>query len=90
MKFPVEKMCNVLGVSKSGYYHWLKSGPSKRWNENQKLSTLITYLFEQSYQSYGAPRIKAELKAMGVKISRSRVARIMKCKLFIRQTKTQV
>ena len=78
MKFPVEKMCKVLGVSKSSYYHWLKSGPSKRWNENQKLSTLITYIFEQSYQSYGAPRIKAELKAMGVKVSRSRVARIMK------------
>lgn len=49
MKFPVEMMCKVLEVSKSSYYHWLKSGPSKLWNENQKLSTLITYLFEQSY-----------------------------------------
>ena len=71
-------MCKVLEVSKSSYYYWLKSGPSKLWNENQKLSTLITYIFEQSYQSYGAPRIKAELKAMGFKVSRSRVARIMK------------
>ena len=78
MKFPVEKMCSVLEVSKSGYYHWLKSGPSKLWQENQKLSSLIKDIFENSYQSYGSPRIKAELKALGFKVSKPRVARIMK------------
>jgi len=30
-----------LAVSKSGYYHWLKSGPNTLWKENQKLSSLI-------------------------------------------------
>ena len=78
MKFPVEKMCTMLAVSKSGYYHWLKSGPSTLWKENQKLSSLIKDIFEDSHQSYGAPRIKAELKALGFKVSKPRVARIMK------------
>ena len=78
MKFPVEKMCSVLEVSKSGYYHWLKSGPSKLWQENQELFSLIKDIFEDSHQSYGAPRIEAELKALGFKVSKPRVARIMK------------
>ena len=78
MKFPVEKMCTMLAVSKSGYYHWLKSGPSTLWKENQKLSSLIKDIFEDSHQSYGAPRIKAELKALGFKVSKPRIARMMK------------
>lgn len=65
MKFPVEKMCKVLGVSKSGYYNWLKSGPSKLWLENQKLAIEIQAIFEASSHSYGSPRIKEELKALG-------------------------
>ena len=71
-------MCTMLAVSKSGYYHWLKSGPSTIWKENQTLSSLIKDIFEKSYQSYGSPRIKAELKALGFKVIQPRVARIMK------------
>ncbi|WBL24252.1 IS3 family transposase [Zunongwangia sp. HGR-M22] len=78
MKFPARKMCTMLAVSKSGYYHWLKSGPSNLWKDNQKLSSLIKDIFEDSYQSYGAPRIKAELEALGFKVSKPRIARIMK------------
>lgn len=78
MKFSVEKMCTLLAVSKSGYYHWLKSGSCNLWKENQKLSSLIKDKFEDSHQSYGSPRIKAELEAIGFKVSKSRVARIMK------------
>ena len=68
----------MLAVSKSGYYHWLKSGVSTLWKENQKLSSLIKDIFEKSYQSYGSPRIKAELEALGFKVSKPQVARIMK------------
>ena len=62
MKFPVEKMCRVLAVSKSGYYNCLKQGPSKRWIYNQKLTTLISTIFDDSFESYGAPRIQVELE----------------------------
>jgi len=78
MKFPVEKMCKMLKVSKSGYYNWLKSGFSKLWLENQKLSLEIQAIFESSHHSYGSPRIKAELETLGYKVSKPRVARIMK------------
>ncbi len=71
-------MCRTLKVSKSGYYHWLQSGPSKLWTENQKATTLIKSIFKDSFESYGSPRVKPELESLGYKASRPRVARIMK------------
>ena len=55
-------MCKVLKVSTSGYYNWLKAKDSKLWLYNQKLSELITAIFKDSYDSYGAQRIKKALK----------------------------
>ena len=77
MRFPVETMCQILKVSKSGYYHWLQTGPSKLWLENQKVTELIKSIFKDSFESYGSPRIKTELETLGYKISKPRVARIM-------------
>lgn len=71
-------MCALFAVSRSGYYHWLKVTPSKRWRENEALLIDIRDIFESSYKSYGAPRIRAELCEMGVEVSRPRVARIMR------------
>ena len=76
-------MCKTLGVSKSGYYNWLKSGPSKRWLENQKLSMHIKDIFEKSFESYGSPRMKAGLEKLGYYVSRPRVARIMKANYLV-------
>ncbi|QMU65641.1 MAG: IS3 family transposase [Flavobacteriaceae bacterium] len=78
MKFPVEKMCQILGVSKSGYYNWLSSGTSKLWLENQKLSIEIHAIFEMSHHSYRSPRIKTELEALDYNVSKPPVAHIMK------------
>jgi transposase InsO family protein len=73
-------MCKVLKVSKSGYYHWLKLSPFKRWFQNQILSLTIDDIFKDSFESYGSPRIKKELEKLGYDVSRPRVARIMKSK----------
>jgi len=70
-------MCRVFKISKSSYYHWLKSGPSKRWFENEELLVRIKSIFEYSLKTYGSPRIKEELQAQGFQVSRPRVARIM-------------
>jgi len=70
-------MCKVLGVSSSGYYYWLKNGPSTQWIENQQIITLIEEIFQESYQSYGSPRISVELEDRGFKVSRPRTARMM-------------
>ena len=85
-KFPVGKMCEMLGVSKSGYYNWLKSGPSKRWLENEAIAIEIHTIFRESFGSYGAPRIKVELLKHGHRVSRPRVARLMRANnLFARR-----
>jgi len=77
LKYPVEKMCKVLKVSGSGYYNWLKNGPSKRWRENEQIISLIEEIFEESYQSYGSPRMSVELDNRGFMVSRPRTARMM-------------
>lgn len=71
-------MCRVFKISKSSYYHWIKSEPSKRWLENEELQERIKTIFKYSSKTYGSPRIKEELQVQGFKVSRPRVARIMR------------
>ncbi len=71
-------MCKVLKVSRSGYYFWLTKKPSKRAIENRALSDQIRKIHKQSRQTYGSPRITAELNSGKIQASRPRVARIMK------------
>ncbi len=78
MKFPVEKMCNVLKVSRSSYYNWLKCGPSKHWLANERIMFFIQKVFKESYESYGAPRIKKALEKYGYFVSRRRISKLMK------------
>lgn len=75
---PVERMCKVLGVSRSGYYAWRKRGPSQRAQANQKLLTRIKRTFEESRKTYGSPRIHAALRQKGEVCGRKRVARLMR------------
>lgn len=77
-EFPIERMATVLGVSRSGYYHFLKTEPSARDQENKRLFEKINLIHQASFNTYGSPRIHAELKANGETCSRRRVARLMK------------
>ncbi|MCP4124474.1 MAG: IS3 family transposase [Bacteroidetes bacterium] len=77
-RFPIEKMSKVLRVSRSGYYRWLKSDPSQRTVENRELTDEIRRIHAKSKQTYGSPRITAELNVRSRKVSRPRVARLMK------------
>lgn len=77
-RFPVEKMCQVLNVSRSGYYDALKGSVSSRARENGQLLSLIREEHSKSKQRYGSPRISQALKAREVQVSRPRVARLMK------------
>ena len=49
--FPIEKMCKVLKVSRSGYYNWLAGKPSKRHLENKEIPSRILSIFNASKQS---------------------------------------
>lgn len=71
-------MCRVLGVSRSGYYAWRSREPSKRRREDQTLCRQIEQIHRESRQTYGAPRVHAELRAEGRCVGRKRVARLMR------------
>ena len=71
-------MCNVLDVSRSGYYAWRKAEPSARSEENKRLTAKIVEVHEDSRRSYGSPRVHAELVAQGFEVGRNRIARLMR------------
>lgn len=77
-EFSVSRMCRVLDVSKSGFFAWLKRGESRREREDARLLRRIREIFAVSGQSYGSPRVWAELFARGWRVSRKRVARLMR------------
>jgi putative transposase len=68
----------MLGVARSGYYKYRNKQPGKRQKENEALLTTIRAIYKMSRQTYGSPRIHAELKMQGFQCSRPRVARIMR------------
>lgn len=74
--FPLEKMAQVLRVSRTGYYS--AQEPSKRSLENQEIVKKIREIYHKSRGIYGSPRIHAALSRLGVQCSRVRVARLMK------------
>ncbi|NQX60885.1 IS3 family transposase, partial [Paenibacillus qinlingensis] len=59
--FRVEKMCSVLGVSKSGYYKWRLAPPSERKKRREVLTKEIEAEFLESDRNYGSPKITEEL-----------------------------
>jgi len=73
----VPLLCKLLGVSKSGYYAWRNRLPSERSRLDAVLSEKIGMIHRNSRATYGAPRVHAELGAIGIRCSRKRVARLM-------------
>jgi len=77
-KYSVRRMCDLLGVSPSGYYAWKSREASSRAVADKELRDQIGAIYERSRGTYGAPRIQAELAANGTPVSRKRVARLMR------------
>ena len=76
--YPVATMCRMLGVSPSGYYAW-RVRPVSAWaKRDADLLQRIREIHERSRGTYGVPRVHAELTAEGVRVSRKRVARLMR------------
>ena len=72
-------MSETLKISRSGYYRWVSTGmiSPKVLTETELLNQILE-IFNNSKQRYGSPRITAELRSKGMKVSKNRVARIMK------------
>jgi putative transposase len=77
-RFSVERLCKVLGVSRSGYYAHRKRGPSAHQQRDEQLKPKIQQAFASSKRRYGSPRIMRQLQRDGERCGRNRVARLMR------------
>jgi putative transposase len=76
--FPVSVMCEVLEVSRSGYYDWA-ARPESTWAAaDRALAAEIRTAHAASRGRYGSPRVHAELRAHGRRVGRKRIARLMR------------
>src|SRR6266496_1101023 len=64
--YPIVKMCQWLGVSKSGYYDWKNRPASAIAERREELKALITHSFDESDGTYGYRRVHAELTRWGI------------------------
>jgi len=76
--FTTSMLCRQLGVSPSAFYDWCSRPPSRREIDNRSLTKRILEIHESSRGTYGVPRVTAELRAQGVRVTRKRVARLMR------------
>lgn len=81
-------MCDILKVSRSRYYDWLKQPPSARTRENNALAEKIKMIFIQHKCRYGSRRIRKALLNIGYQVSRRRVCKLMKAEnLYCKTTR---
>jgi putative transposase len=76
--FPIATMARVLGVSKAGYHAWLRRPPSAHAVADEALLKRVRTVHATSRQTYGAPRVHADLRAQGERHGRKRIARLMR------------
>jgi transposase InsO family protein len=72
----IRVLCRAMKVSRSGYYDWLKRGPSARQLEDQKLWPKIERTHYRCKEAYGSVRLRDELRVIGVCCSKHRIARL--------------
>lgn len=77
-EFPVQRLCNVLGVSQSGYFAWKGRSASIRQRPDMVLLAHVRSAFALSNGTYGSPRMTRELQDEGFAIGRRRTARLMR------------
>jgi putative transposase len=76
--FPVIVLCDVLDVSRSGFYAFSKRPALQRKTADAQLGVEIVAIHRRSRGTYGSPRVHAELRAKGFSVSKKRVERLMR------------
>jgi putative transposase len=77
-EFSIERMSVLFEISRSSYYQFIQATPSRRAQEDERLLIKIRDIHQVSRQTYGSPRVWAELCKSGETCSRRRIAKIMK------------
>ena len=78
VRYPIGLMCRVLEVARSGYYAWRSRKPSERAKANERLLVEIRAIHGKSRGNYGSPRIHRALISQQRRVSKHRVARLMR------------
>ncbi|QIZ33986.1 IS3 family transposase [Saccharopolyspora sp. ASAGF58] len=76
--YPVEFMCDMLDVSRSGYYEWRQRPDSATDQRREELKLLITKAFDMSDSTYGYRRIHAQLARWGVTAGPELIRQLMR------------
>jgi transposase InsO family protein len=76
--YPIQLLCTVLAVSRSGYHAWAGGHRAARERRDEQLRPMIRAAFAASRQSYGYPRMTVELREQGEQVGKVRIARLMR------------
>lgn len=76
------KVCDLLEVSRSGFYAWRGAQESRREMRDRELIPWIRSVFWRHRRRYGARRIAVELASEGIACGVARVARLLKTQGF--------
>lgn len=71
--YAVTRLCQHLGVSRTGYQQWRKRPPSARTTANAELDAHVAAIHARARQSYGRPRVVRVLRANGIAVGHERV-----------------
>jgi len=71
-------MCELYGVTRSGFYAWGKRQPSQRRQDDQRLTKRVRQIHTDSRGFYGSPRVAGQLRLEGEVVGKRRVARLMR------------
>ena len=75
---PVSALCRALEVSRSGFYAWRRRPVSEHSRQDAQLTSWIRISHAQSHGTYGSPRVHKDLQERSFRVSRKRVARLMR------------
>ena len=75
---PVRRLCAVLAVHHSGYYAWRRNPHSRRSQDDRRVSTLVHQSWLESGRVYGYRKVCNDLRDLGERCGKHRVARLMR------------
>jgi putative transposase len=76
--YPVRMLCELLEVSRSGYYAWVDRPTPRKKTDDGRLVLEIKAALVRGRGAYGSPRVHLELRAHGIRVSKKRVERLMR------------
>jgi putative transposase len=76
--YPITVLCHVLSVSRSGFHAWRARPAAPRVRADAVLAAQVAAVHSRSRETYGSPRVHAELRAKGIRVGKKRVERLMR------------